>query len=170
MVSKEHANKIFLCIIFVLIFNFSFPTYVGAVNTGLEDPTSSLICRIFPFLYDIVYVNSAICFGNSSGGADAVNDLISLAQFGLTLVFVGIIAIAVYVVIKASIKYIRSEGEQEKVVEAQKAIKQVFAGLAALFIGLIGLVIILTIFNATGAAGGAVQTPDDVEILNNVGL
>ncbi|GIW58876.1 MAG: hypothetical protein KatS3mg086_161 [Candidatus Dojkabacteria bacterium] len=129
-----------------------------------------ILCQIFPFLNKVVYVSTGICGGDSSAGADAVKDLIDLAQFGLTLVFVGIIAIAVYVVIKASVEYIRSEGDEEKVKKARNAIKQVFAGLAALFIGLIGLVIILTIFNATGAAGGAVQTPDGVEILNNVGL
>ena len=114
----------------------------------------TLLCTIFPFINSIRFFNiSAICdpAGGVSSRQDVAEDILGLIRFGTSLIFVGIVIIAVFIVIKAAIKYIQSEGDDKKIEEAQKAIKSVFVGLIALFIGIIGLVLIIVLFNATGA-------------------
>lgn len=72
------------------------------------------------------------------------------AQLILSLVFIGIVLIAVYIIISNGIKYIQSQGDEGKIKAATKAIKTVFVGIAVLFIGIAGLVLVLVAFNATG--------------------
>jgi ABC-type phosphate transport system permease subunit len=125
----------------------------------------SVLCRLVPFLNDIPATQSTLCEGSTAGGEEAVSSTVAFAQLGVSFIFIGIILIAVYVIIKAAIKYIRSEGNEEKIQDAQKAIKQVFVGIGALFVGLIGLVIIIVFFNATGGINDAdtdVQTDNPV--------
>ncbi len=117
--------------------------------------TGSVVCDIFPFIKNIgAFGIDSVC----SGKADAVPDkttlaqqAVNLARLGASFIFIAIIVVAVYIVIKAAIKYIRSEGDKDKIESAQKAIKSVFVGLIALFVGVIGLVLILVLFEATGA-------------------
>lgn len=71
------------------------------------------------------------------------------AQLLLSLIFIGIVMIAVYIIITNGIKYIQSQGDEGKIKEAQKAIKTVFIGIAVLFIGIAGLVLVLVALNAT---------------------
>jgi uncharacterized membrane protein YidH (DUF202 family) len=128
---------------------------VFAQEGGVQQPQDldssevNLICRIFPFLDNLGFVNSTLCGeGDGSETAATVADYVQLA---LSLIFVAIVIIAIYIIIKAAIKYIRSEGDEDKIQEAQKAIKSVFVGIAALFVGIIGLVLVLAFFQATGA-------------------
>lgn len=135
----------------------------------------SPLCSIFPFLEGI-QLFGGICVINNQGVSNNVNNLAtdagSLVSFGLSLIFVGIIAVAVYVIIRAAIKYIRSEGDESKIEEAQKAIKTVFMGVGALLVGIVGLVIILVFFQSSGALqgpeGGTNVTPVD-NFLNGLG-
>lgn len=130
---------------------------LGSRSSGADQ---SVICTIFPFLNDIPAVNNSICNPGAEGGEKAVSDVVAFTRLGLSLIFIGIILLAVYVIVKAAVKYIRSEGDDGKIQEAQKAIKQVFIGIGALFVGLIGLVIIIVFFNATGALNDT-DIPDD---------
>lgn len=147
---------------------------LGSVNTvhargsasGSTSTDESVICTIFPFLNDIPAVNDSICNPGQEGGEKAVSDVVAFARLGLSLIFIGIILIAVYVIIKAAVKYIRSEGNEDKIQEAQKAIKQVFVGIGALFVGLIGLVIIIVFFNATGALNDTETVDTDNPIID----
>ncbi len=120
-------------------------------------PSGNLVCKVFPFLQNIKfdYIQQLCGTGQEITSQTAVQQGVLLVQTLVSLIFVGIIIIAVYVIIKAAIKYIRSEGNDEKIQEAQKAIKSVFIGLVALFVGIIGLVLILVIFNALGAVNSA---------------
>ncbi len=118
----------------------------------------NLLCQIFPFLKGIKFAES-LCGSDISGGAaSAIDTGEALIQFALSMIFVGIIAFAIFVIIKAAVKYIRSEGDESKVEEANKAIKNVFIGIGALIVGVIGLVIILGIFSS--ASGGLLDTQD----------
>lgn len=127
---------------------------------------SALLCTVFPFLKGIgAFGISSIC----TGGEEVPNTqtlaqtIWGYVQFGLSLVFVGIIIVAVYVIIKAAVKYIRSEGDETKIQEAQKAIKSAFVGLIALFVGIIGLVIILVVFQSLeGLNQDTGNTPADI--------
>lgn len=75
-----------------------------------------------------------------------VNYVLDLITNALVLLFVGVILIAIVYSAIAGIKFIRSQGEAEKVEEAQNAIKNVLIGVASVFLGIIGVVIITGIF------------------------
>jgi heme/copper-type cytochrome/quinol oxidase subunit 2 len=167
-IAKKITGSFFILMFFLSSFIFPLISTHPVYASGSRD-SKYIICEIFPFLDNIVYVNNALCAGDTTAGKSAVSDLLNLAKFALSFIFVGIIAVAVYVVVKASIRYIRSEGNEEEVQAAQKAIKQVFAGIAALFIGLIGLVIILSLFNATGAINDKNEVdPNNVPLIKNI--
>lgn len=125
----------------------------------------NLICTIFPFIQNVsAFGINSLCTGVS---ADTTSETIkSTFNLIVSLIFVAIIIFSIYVIIKAAVKYIRSEGDPAKIEEAQKAIKSVFIGIAALFVGLIGIIIIIAFFGA----GDALQTNevnDDVNPLLN---
>lgn len=136
---------------------------VGLMSLTITMPQTvsaqSAICSVFPFLDSIGLfgINNAICRGQSeTTGTETAVATANFIQLILSLIFVGIIIVAVYIIIKSAIKYIRSEGEEGKVQEAQKSIKTVFVGIAALFIGILGIVLVLAFFRAGGAVSGQV--------------
>lgn len=126
----------------------------------------NLICRIFPFIGQIqTFGISQLCKDANVAGQTATSSVVALVKLGLQLIFVGIIVISIYVIIKAAVQYIRSEGDEDKVKQSQKAIKTVFVGIAALFIGIIGIIIVLAFFQA----GGALDDPtDEVPFFQNL--
>jgi len=146
------------------------PLGILLANAGgdTSSKADNLVCQIFPFLKNIQfsYVQQ-LCGGTAKSVTDVTGDAKSIVTFLVSFIFVVIIIFAVYVIIRAAIKYIRSEGDETKIQEAQKAIKSVFIGLVALFIGIIGLVIILVVFNALGAVQN--DNPDAIPVLNNTG-
>lgn len=111
----------------------------------------NLICQLLPFLNDITFANIDGVLCAADDGSTTINVIATLVQLGLSLIFVVIIAIAIFYIIKSAITYIQSEGNEEKVTEAQKAIKAVFIGIGALFVGILGLVLLITIFGANTA-------------------
>ncbi len=147
-------KKIALSVLFLAISFFSMPFPVSAAGTN------NLVCQIFPFLssVDAFGINS-LCSGVTDPSAAT-----SFIRFLLSAVFVGIIIISIYVVIKSALKYIQSEGDDKKIGEASKAIKAVFIGIAALFVGVIGIIIVLAFFKATGA----LKTEDTPDIIDNL--
>jgi uncharacterized membrane protein YidH (DUF202 family) len=141
---------------------FLVPVVAFAMNifVPMQLRAENFLCDIFPFL------NSVGAFGiaDSICGTPDASDLTTagqLVRFALSLIFVAIIAISIYVIIRAALKYIRSEGDPGKVEEAQKAIKNVFIGIGALFVGIIGIVIILAFFQAGGALSTETEVPGD---------
>ncbi len=93
--------------------------------------------------------------------SDQVKNLI---QYGLSLVFVGIIIFGIYLIIKAALTIIRSEGDPGKIEEGAKIIKGVFIGITVIFVGIIGLILVLAFFRAEGVAGVDPKTPTDFKI------
>ncbi len=71
---------------------------------------------------------------------------LNLLTNGLILLFVSIILIAIVYAALAGLKYIRSQGETEKVEEAQNALKSIFIGVASVFVGVIVVALIAGIF------------------------
>lgn len=122
------------------------PLFIAAPIASVQPVgAQNLICQIFPFLQGIRFTGGLCGTGTGGDASDAVTTIKDLVTFGVSLIFVGIIAIAIFVIIKAALKYIQSEGDETKVEEATKAIKNVFIGIGALIIGIIGLVIILAV-------------------------
>lgn len=133
----------------VVATSLMFPGLVAAQD---NNDNLSIICKIFPFLETLGFGGSGICGGVADAGAQAGTTVAGLIQLVISLIFIAIIGISIYVVIKSALKYIRSEGDETKIQESQKAIKSVFLGIAALFVGVIGIVIVLAIFNVTNNA------------------
>ncbi len=81
---------------------------------------------------------------NNTNSVDKISGFIRLA---LTLAFGVVILAAVAYSIMAAIKYIKSQGDAGQVEEANKAIKAIFQGVVAMFVGIIGVVLVFFIFN-----------------------
>ena len=85
-------------------------------------------------------------FACQSVDTDPADRILSLIQAGITIFFVLVLIVAVIYTLIAAVKYIRSEGNEQKVEGAKNAIKAVLMGVAAIFIALIALVIINSVF------------------------
>jgi hypothetical protein len=116
--------------------------------------TASPICEVFPFLKGI-QLFGGMCTINEDrvglGLSEVVRGVLAILRFAASMIFVVIVAIAVFVIIKSSIKIILSNGDSQKVKDAQDGIKSVFWGITWLILGIVGLVILLTFFQSTGA-------------------
>lgn len=154
----EKAKKLFIIpmIAFVSMASLVFISPV-AVHAQETEVGQSALCKIFPFINSIGIfgVNAALCgTGTTEDTANKVAvTTLSTIQLIVSFIFIAIIAISIFIIIKAAIKYIRSEGDESKVQEAQKAIKTVFIGVAALFVGILGIVLVLAFFQVSNIGG-----------------
>mgnify|MGYP007125673514 CR=1 FL=1 len=80
---------------------------------------------------------------------------------GMTVLFIVVFVVAVFYTFMAAIKYIRSEGNEQKVEEAKNAIKAVLFGVAAMFIAIIGILLINAFFGGSGGDGNALSKAID---------
>lgn len=92
-----------------------------------------------------------------AAGQTAINLTTTRISQVVSLIFIGIIILSVFIIIQAGVKYIQSQGDEGKIGEAQKAIKNVFIGIAVLFVGVIGIILVLAFFNGTGLLGSNVS-------------
>jgi len=79
-------------------------------------------------------------------GTSTTDKITGLVRLALTLAFGVVILIAVAFSIIAAIKYIRSQGDAGQVEEANKAIKAIFQGVAMMFVGIIGVILVFFVF------------------------
>lgn len=79
-------------------------------------------------------------------GSGVVEFVTSRVQFALFIAIGILVLFAVVYALIASFKYIRSQGDPGEIEEAQKAIKAIFMGLAALMVAIIGIVLIFVFF------------------------
>jgi hypothetical protein len=94
---------------------------------------------------------------------DGVN-IESLLLLLPSLVFVGIIALGIWYVIKGAMRIVRSEGDSSKIEEGKKIMKGIYIGLFMILGGIVGLVIVMTLFGSSGAptrggGGGSLDGP-----------
>ncbi len=135
----------FFMVMMTAVVMFTTASFISPTIASAQDTDVNLICRIFPFINQIEFTQG-LCGGESN--LSAIGELV---RFVLSLIFIAIIGIAVFYIIKSAIKYIQSEGDEGKVQESQKAIKAVFLGIGALIVGLVGLIIILAFVGADEA-------------------
>lgn len=126
----------------VLIIPLTFSTAVYAQT----DSTS--LCGLFP------------CDQYSSDSKNI--DVGSLIKFGLSAIFVVIIIIGIFSVIRAALKIIQSEGDPKKLEEGTNILKGVWIGLAVIFAGILGIIIVLLFFNAQEALNPNTNLPPGV--------
>lgn len=157
----------------LLVTSLSLLPMVNPVSAQAADASKTPvgICSIIKPICDAILGE-----GNTSfSGTTAYNFLATRFNTILSIAFLAIILLGVYVVISAGIKFIRSQGDSGKIGEAQKAIQSVFLGIGAMFVGIVGIVLVLaffggtgilnntlspdTLFNSSSAAGGGGTTP-----------
>lgn len=104
-------------------------------------------------------------FSNFNPGNVTLGGVVSLAQWGASLIFVIIIIIGIFSIVRGSYKMINSEGDDTKIQEGFKVIRGVWIGIGLIFVGLIGIIIISVIFGGTGIFQTTPTPPAD---LNNI--
>lgn len=101
------------------------------------------------------------CSNGEFGNVNVAGDyLLPRVQFVLSLLFVGLILFAIFYVVRAAITYIQSQGQPDKIAEATKAIRAVFVGLGALFVGIAGILLVLSFFGGPLSGSGENQNFD----------
>lgn len=125
------------------------------------------LCDFLPFI-EIDFLGFNTCTGSTAEADAAGTSIGQYIRFGVSLVFIGVAAFAIYQIIKAAIQYIRSEGDEGQVEESQKAIKSVFIGIGLLFGAILLLIVIFQFFGAIDSLTSA-DLPDNDFIRNLVG-
>lgn len=81
-----------------------------------------------------------------AGGSGAAPFITGRVRTGLFIALGLLILVAVVYALLAAFKYIQSQGDPGKIEEAQKAIKAIFYGIAAMMIGIVGIVLVFVFF------------------------
>lgn len=137
-VLEINMKKIILLITIVLLMFLSFftPTYAGSEDLGL--------CDFFP------------C-SESQQSPNLDEDVNSAAEnlfiFVTTFSFTGIILVGIYYILRGSVQIIWAQGDASAVEKGFSKIKGVYVGIIILFVGLIGLVVLIVFFD-----GGSIFT------------
>ncbi len=95
---------------------------------------------------------------------DPIPTGLAFARYGAGLIFTGFVIVGVGLIVRSGVKIIQSQGDEAKVEEAAKAIKGVFIGIGMLFLGIIGIVVLLAIFSNASFLNEEVPTPEGVEL------
>lgn len=75
-------------------------------------------------------------------------NILQIASLLVSFIFIGIIALGIFFIIKAVFKIIRSEGDSAKVEEGSKIFRGIFIGLFIILAGVVGLVMMVALFQA----------------------
>lgn len=128
-------KKLFVGITIALV------SFVPVVFTAAQPVSAQVgVCTFIQPLCD------ALGIGGGNSGDAAVGLVARWFNLAVTVIFTAIILISVYVIVTNAVKYIQSQGDEGKIGEAQKAIKSVFIGIALMFVGLVGIVLVLAFF------------------------
>lgn len=115
------------------------------------------LCSIFGPLCDAMGIGPG---DNGLTGETAFNYTAARINIVISLIFVLIITVAVFIIVKAGVKYIQSQGNAEMIGEAQNAMRNVFIGIAMLFIGIVGIILVLAFFGGTQLLESGVSLRD----------
>ncbi len=144
MNKKKILKTLGIVLIFTTVFVFSFTT----INAQNFDACDFLGCETAP-----------------GGGANVVGSTESLIRFAGSLIFAGFTAFGIFIIIKAALKIVRSESNQEEVESGAKAVKSVFIGFGILIVGLIGLILLSGITGLSGLFDDQIENPAGIDDL-----
>ncbi|HEC65758.1 MAG TPA: hypothetical protein ENI23_10710 [bacterium] len=101
--------------------------------------------------------------------ANPGDTITSRIRLGLMIGLGAIILVAIVFSMIAAFKYISSQGDETKVVEAKKAVQSILVGVAVLFISIIGIFLIFTFFGVSSPDAGLCEAciddnPDNDDI------
>lgn len=108
-------------------------------------------CGIFSFLQNSI-LSGVLCSTPNTGTIGGT--VATMVQSLITVIFIVVLIVAVLYTLKAAISYIRSEGNEQKVEGAKNAVKSVLLGVGAMFVALVGVVLIGSLFNGNNESGG----------------
>lgn len=91
-------------------------------------------------------------------GAGTAGFITGRVRTGLFIALGILILVAVVYALLAAFKYIQSQGDAGKIEDAQKAIKAIFMGIAAMMIGIVGIVLVFVFFAASRPGTDLFQT------------
>lgn len=91
-------------------------------------------------------------------GTGTVNFVSSRIETGIYFSLGGVVLISVVYAMLATVKYIRSQGDSGQIEEAQKAIKAIVMGIAAMMFGIVGIVIVFVFFGSRKPEAALFQT------------
>ena len=111
---------------------------LGTLVVFATDSSSGLLPDVFKTLMNLL----------GPAGVCSSTYIQSRVQMLLVLALGLVVLIAVVYALIAAFKYISSQGESGKMEEAQKSIKAIFIGIAAMFIAIIGIVLVFAVFGA----------------------
>lgn len=95
---------------------------------------------------------------------DVNSQVTSVIQVGISVAFVLIILYGIFLIIKAALTIIRSNGDPSQLESGVNMIRGVYIGIGIIFIGIIGLVIVIAFFGAGGILNTTVNTPGNIVI------
>jgi len=87
-----------------------------------------------------------------------------IIRIGIASIFAIIIIYGIIMVVRATIRIIRSEGDPTKVQEGFGIIRGVILGIVIIFVGLIGMIIVIAFFNAGSIVNITPQPPAGLNV------
>lgn len=107
-----------------------------------------------------VYSNSTAF--NACG--DVNGQVTSVIKYGIAAVFGLIILYGIFLIIKAALTIIRSNGDPEQVQAGASIIRGVYIGIGIIFVGIIGLIVVIAFFGANGILNTTLNAPGNTVI------
>jgi hypothetical protein len=95
---------------------------------------------------------------------DVNGQVSNIIRFGIAAVFVAIIIYGIFLIIKAALTIIRSNGDPTQVENGANILKGVYIGIGIIFVGLIGLIIVIAFFGASGILNTTLNAPGNTVI------
>lgn len=94
-----------------------------------------------------------------------VNDQVTnVIKFGIAAVFGLIIIYGIFLIIKAALTIIRSNGDASQVEAGANILRGVYVGIGIIFVGIIGLIIVIAFFGAGGITNVELNAPGNTVI------
>lgn len=139
------------------------------MRKGLKGILIVLICYFFIVPAHILAQssNTGLCglFPCDQYTGDSLNmDWGMLIKYALSAVFTVIIVIGIFSVVRAALKIIQSSGEAKQLEEGANMLRGVWIGIAVIFLGIIGIIIVLTIFNAQSILTPNLVVPSGINV------
>ncbi|MEI6462573.1 MAG: hypothetical protein WCO33_02790 [bacterium] len=118
------------------------PSVVNAGTSAAADTSGATGTTALPSVFAKLFGVWTIDSGGTTTGVTVTNLIMSI----LTLLFIVVFIVAIVYTFLAAIKYIRSEGNEQKVEEAKNAVKAVLFGVGAMFVAILGIILINALF------------------------
>ena len=106
-------------------------------------------------LYNIPVLSGFCSSTESIDSSTTISETISNIFTSFVYLFIIIVlVVGVIYTVKAALTYVQAEGDEKKIGSAKASMKSVLFGIATMFLALIGLVLLQTLFKGDGNGSG----------------